>query len=102
MNRQGQEPYSVGIVNALHGLLTLGANEHCAGLAFVDLLFRAAGVRHPCPVRIEGGESLLRHADGLFSKNLNFCVLSSKFAPCLQAPLSNIDHSDWKKMRASA
>jgi hypothetical protein len=69
VNRQGQEPYSVGIVNALHGLLTLRANDLCAGLAFVDLLFRAAGMRNPWPVRIGGEEPLLRHADGLFSKN---------------------------------
>jgi hypothetical protein len=69
VNRQGQEPYPVGIVNALHGLMTLGANEHCAGLAFVDLLFRAAGIRHPWAVRVGGEVPLLRHADGLFSKN---------------------------------
>ena len=69
VNRQGQEPYSVGIEDALHGLLTLGANEHCAGLAFVDLLFRGAGMRHPCPGCREGEVPLLRHADGLFPKN---------------------------------
>jgi hypothetical protein len=39
---QGQEPYSIRIGNALHGLVTLRANERFAWLTFIDQLFRTA------------------------------------------------------------
>ena len=40
---QGEEPFSIGIVNPPHRLLAFRANENCARLAFVDLLFGIAG-----------------------------------------------------------
>jgi hypothetical protein len=40
---QGQEPDSIGVTNASHGLLAVGANQNCARPAFVDLLFGIAG-----------------------------------------------------------
>lgn len=39
---QGEQPDSIGVVNAVHRLLAPGADENGAGLAFVDLLFGIA------------------------------------------------------------
>lgn len=72
MNGQSQEPYSVRILNASHRLLTIRANEHCAWLAFVELLFRSAGtlfhIASPPCLRVEAGVCFAM-VDGLSKKN---------------------------------
>ena len=52
VNGQRQEPDAIGIMNASQGLLAIRANERCAWLAFVDLLFRTAGRLCHSPVRV--------------------------------------------------
>ena len=62
MNGQGQEPYSVRILNASHRLLTIRANKHCAWPAFVELLLRSAGtlfhITSPLCLRVEAAVCL--------------------------------------------
>ena len=43
MIRQSQQAYSIGVVNALQGLLAVRAKEYFPWLAFVYLLFGIAG-----------------------------------------------------------
>lgn len=75
---QGEEPYSIGIVNASHGLLALRANDRCAWLAFVNLLFRTAGTRSHIRsalrlrVRVKARSVCFVMGDDLFSASVKY------------------------------
>jgi hypothetical protein len=67
VNGQGEEPYSILIANALHGLVAIRANERCARPAFVELLLGIAGTVLVCHISLrvahgaEGKGHLPRH-----------------------------------------
>jgi hypothetical protein len=99
VNGQGQEPYSIGVGNASHSLVTLRADERCAGLAFVDLLLRSAGTRCHIPVslclRLQAQGICFTMGNGLFfqeTKCLGGLLLQRVYA-CLTLARSNSDQN---------